>query len=194
MENAIMRNDNNKISTKKDVANAYSEFVKKCFEDVNNEMSDEEKQRIEERIRAKLKMGKKLSSKEMEYLRKYNPLMYQRALRIQKMAEMVEEQLKHAKSKEEANNIVSQAIGGISDKDPDKECIVAAINRVAGDFRKSSVYNRLPNTNEEARKMKDKSSEKCYNKENSESDADDLFGWTPLQEVIDELPKFSMNA
>ena len=55
--------------------------------------------------------------------------MYAHALRVQRMAEAVEEQLKHAKSKEEADRIISFALSGISKNDPDREYIFAAVNR-----------------------------------------------------------------
>ena len=39
------------------------------------DLSDEEKERMDAKIMAKLKAGKKLSQKEMEYLRRTNPMM-----------------------------------------------------------------------------------------------------------------------
>ena len=81
-------------------------------------------------------------------------MMYLRALRIQKAAEAVKEQLKQAKSKEQVTKIVSQSLAGISDKDPDKEYMVAAINEVAEEFKKTSAYARLPDTDADAAKEK----------------------------------------
>lgn len=69
---------------------------------------------MDAQITAKLQSGKKLSQKEMDYLRKTNPIMYAHALRVQRMAEAVEEQLKQAKSKEEADQIISSALSGCS--------------------------------------------------------------------------------
>lgn len=186
------------------VKQAKEEITKYYFEVTDNylkdEMSEEEKQKMYARIRAKLKAGKKLTSKELEFLRKNDPIMYQRALRIQKMAENVKNQLKQAKSKQQANMIISQSMGGISDKDPDKEYMVAAINRIATEFRKSGAYSRLPATDEEAMKKgkKVKVSDKDFgddSDDNSDNDSDiDLFNWTPLQEIIDSLPKFNVNV
>lgn len=56
----------------------------------------------------------------MEFLRMNYPDEYQHALRIQKMAEMLENQLKHAKSKQEADGYIAAALNGIPDDDPDK--------------------------------------------------------------------------
>ena len=50
--------------------------------------------------------------------------MYAHAMRVQKMAEAIEEQLKHAKSKEEADRIILSSLTGISKNDPDKEYII----------------------------------------------------------------------
>lgn len=187
--NTVSVDENTKhVSTKEDIARYYFEVMN----DFEDEMSDEKKQKIQAGIRAKLKAGKKLTTEEMNYLRKYEPLMYQRALRIQKMAENVENQLKHARSKQEANMIISQSVAGISDKDPDKEYIAAAINRVATKFRQSRAYAALPETPDDAYKKK-----KNVNRSNEQSDEeseDDLFKWTPLSEIIDSFPEFNVKA
>ena len=44
----------------------------------------------------------------------------------------------------------SSAIAGVSDKDPDKEYLLAAYNEVSKNFHKSPAYQRLPNTPEDA--------------------------------------------
>lgn len=76
---------------------------------------------------------------------------YQHALRIQKMAEMLENQLKHAKSKQEADGYIAAAVSGIPDDDPDKECLVAAFNEISKEFHHSSAYHRLPDTPEDVK-------------------------------------------
>ena len=155
------------------------------------DLSDEEKEKMDARIMAKLKAGKKLSQKEMEYLRRTNPMMYAQAMRIQKMAEAVEEQLKHARSKEEANRIVSSAISGISKNDPYKEYIVAAINRVSTEFHKSGAYSKLPNTIEDAKKKGAHTNDVEFSDgEENEEDEFDLMNWSPLTEVYDSMPTF----
>ena len=159
------------------------------------DMSDEEKEKMDARIMAKLKAGKKLSQKEMEYLRRTNPMMYAQAMRIQKMAEAVEEQLKHARSKEEANRIVSSAISGISKNDPYKEYIVAAINRVSTEFHKSGAYSKLPNTIEDEKKKGAHTNNVEFSDgEENDEDEFDLMNWSPLAEVYDSMPTFSAGA
>lgn len=159
------------------------------------DLSDEEKEKMDARIMAKLKAGKKLSQKEMEYLRRTNPMMYAQAMRIQKMAEAVEEQLKHARSKEEANRIVSSAISGISKNDPYKEYIVAAINRVSTEFHKSGAYSKLPNTIEDVKKKGAHTNNVEFSDgEENDEDEFDLMNWSPLTEVYDSMPTFSAGA
>ena len=192
METIFAAKENKTVSTKEEMINYYLQKTLDC----DNEMTDDEKKAMEARIESKLKRGKKLSAKEMEYLRKYNPMMYIRALRIQKAAEAVKEQLKQAKSKEQVTNIVSQSLAGISDKDPDKEYMVAAINEVAEEFKKTSAYARLPDTDADAAKRKTSTAKKPFedSEDDGENEEDDLMSWTPLSEVIESLPTFSANA
>lgn len=191
----MKQSQNNDTVIMKEVSNYY---LKQLQNNQDNEMSEEKKKNIENRILSKLKMGKKLTAGEMEYLRKYNTTLYYRALRIQKMAEAVKEQIKHAKSKEEVDRIVAQNMEGISDKDPDKECIVAAINEVANKFKQTDAYKRLPNTDEEAQKRKKSGAKAEIDFDNDDEDSKDLdfdvMNWTPLQEVIDSLPTLNINA
>lgn len=159
-------------------------------------MSDEDRTKMDARIMEKLKSGKKLSQKELEYLRKTNPVMYTHAMRVQRMAEAVEEQLKHAKSKEEADRIVSSAINGISKNDPDKEFITAAVNRINMEFHKSGAYDKLPDTGEEANHGRDQISGDVFSdgEEDEDTDGFDLRNWSPLTEVYNSIPTFSAGA
>ena len=108
----------------------------------------------EDTLVKKLKSGKKLSAKELDFLRRTDPILYAHALRVQRMAEALKQQLSHAKSKQEANDMITSAIAGVSDKDPDKEYLLAAYNEVSKNFHKSPAYQRLPNTPEDAKKRK----------------------------------------
>lgn len=161
-------------------------------------MSDEDRAKLDAQITEKLKLGKKLSQKEMNYLQKTNPIMYAHVLRVQRMAEAIEEQLKHARSKEEADRIVSSSLTGISKNDPDRKYIYAAINRISNEFHKSGAYEKLPNTTEEANKKNSKESGDVFSDAEDEKDSDndgfDLKNWSPLTEVYDALPKFVVNA
>ena len=145
--------DTKKVSTVEELP----QYMLKCIYDNNvAEESEEAKQKLE--------AGKKLTKEELSWLQRNDPIAYAHAIRVQMIAEEVEKELKAAKSKEEANRIVSTAVSGISDDDPDKEYIVAAVNRVSDEFHKSGAYSRLPGTQESAEKRKQKKENGEYQK------------------------------
>ena len=84
----LKKEEPKKITTTKELA----QYILESGNDVEK-MSEEDRSTMDAQITAKLQSGKKLSQKEMDYLRKTNPIMYAHALRVQRMAEAVEEQL-----------------------------------------------------------------------------------------------------
>ena len=121
----LNQEESKKITSTKELV----EYILESRNDIEK-MSDDDRAKMDAQILAKLKSGKKLSQKEMDYLRKTNPIMYSHAMRVQRIAETIEEQLKHAKSKEEADRIISSSLSVISKNDTDKVYIVAAVNRI----------------------------------------------------------------
>ena len=182
----------------------------KSREKLGNEIATSIRERIEEskkhseqndekmmtKIMAKLKSGKKLTQKEESYLKQHNPELYLQYLRIRRMAEAMASRLKHANSKEEVNDIIMQTISGISDKDPYKEYIVAALNEVAKEFKDTDAYSELPTTSEKANEKKKSSTQKDEDSfSNNTSDEDfDPMTWSPLQELVDAMPTFESPA
>lgn len=147
-------------------------------------------------IMAKLNAGKKLTPKEMEYLRRTNPVLYAHALRVQMMINAIEEQLKHARSKEEVNRILSSSMIGISKNDPARAYMLAAINRIEKEFHQSGAYSKLPDTIKEEKDKNAKGSGDVFkDAEEEEDDIDfDLKSWSPLNEIYDNMPKFNVGA
>ena len=178
-----------KITSTKELA----QYIIESGNDVEK-MSEEDRAKMDARIMAKLKSGNKLSQKELDYLRKTNPIMYAHAMRVQRMAEAIEEQLKHAKSKEEADSIISASLSGISKNDPDREYIYAAVNRISTEFHKSGAYEKLPNTVEEDDKKNRESGDVFSDAEDEDDEGFDLKNWSPLTEVYDSMPTFSVGA
>ena len=173
-----------------------ADYIKKSVDETEKYTNDERAEK-EAKIVRKLKMGGKLTKEELRFLQKVNPILYSQAMRVEALAKAVEEQVKHAKSKEEANRIVSTAIGGISKEDPAREYIFAAIDRISTNMRKSPGYSRLPNTEEEAKRTRrTKSQINFKDEEDNEDNSDgfDISGWSPLQEIIDVMPKFEVGA
>lgn len=163
----------------------------------DDDLSDDKRKELDSRIMAKLSSGKKLSQKELEYLQRTNPIMYAQAMRIQRLAKALEEQLKHAKSKEEVNQIFTNALSSIKN-DPDKEYLMASYNRISEEFRKSKMFHALPDTIEEANRKKKRTNPDKNLFENDEDehadDEYDLKAWSPLQELYDQMPSFEISA
>lgn len=158
------------------VKDAISEAVKEKYE-----LTEEEKKAMDSRIEWKLKTGKKLTAKEMEYLKYYHPDLYRVAGRIEQKRKTLRNQLKHAKSKEEVQKTISVAFAG-AERDPDKEYIMAMIQKEAGDFMKSAAYARLPQSLEEGKKKKTSDSTRYFaakekeEQETWQADGKTMFG------------------
>jgi len=105
--------------------------------DITSGMSEEEKQDYEKKIRAKLQRGANLSVEELNYLRIHNPELYRSAMRVKTAKQQLKEQLRHCKSKQEANTLIVRSISRISDKDPDKTYLTAGLRKVAEEFKKN---------------------------------------------------------
>ena len=143
----------------------------------NKAQSDEEKGKRLGAIQAKLRAGKKLISEEMDYLRANDPEAYMHALRIQQARKSLEASLKHAKSRQEAQEIISSAVSSITKNDPDREAMIAAVSDVADKFMKSAEYNKLPATDDEAKKKrKNQFSDEAEEDEDSTSHLDIFDG------------------
>ena len=157
----------------------------------NGDSTQESDERMMAKIRAKVKRGKKLSSKEETYLKTHDPELYLQYMRIRKMAKCLENQLKNANSKEEVNDIIYQFMNSVPDKDPYKDAIINALEEVVKEFKNSDAFQKLPATSEEG--PKDESSSKDSEDEDSE-DSFDPMSWSPLQEVIDAMPTFDASS
>ncbi len=118
---------------------------------VSRAEDEESEKRKAEKISQKLNAGKKLTASEMDFLRRTNPDMYMKALRIQMKREMVENSLKNCKSKKEVEEVAGLQLGMINDKDPDREALTNAVNEVVKEFKKSDKYKSLPQESEEKR-------------------------------------------
>lgn len=151
----------------------------------NSDAQEKNNSEMLSRIMSKLKNGKKLSAKELDFLRRNDPVLYAHALRIQRMADALKQQLSNAKSKQEANDKFTIAVSSVSDKDPDKEYLLAAYNEVAKEFHRSPAYQRLPATPKEAKKKKQTTQNASIA---PSGEKEDLLLWSPLQELIDEAP------
>ena len=154
-------NRTNNISTQKEnekkcLSQVRKEFVEQVMDKIQgiDFVSEEEREKFQVKLEYKIKSGAKLSQKEMNYLRRYSPYMYQQMVRVQQKREMLKNRLKNCRTKEEAHWVIGEAFSSISDKDPVREAMVAAVQNVSIQFCSSDTYKKLPDTEEELRKTK----------------------------------------
>lgn len=147
-------------------------FKEKVQENSNDgQMSEEEKSRELQKILRKLKSGARLTGEDLSFIRHFYPEMYVHVVRIQNQRKQLENQLKSAKSKEEASQIFSQAMTGIAKDDPDKEMLQAAYSKAYSEFQSTSEYKKLPETNQEAKVEKEmKSHRSVYEQDEVEQE------------------------
>ena len=197
-----MKNFNFEVpnDSKKDKVRLGEEIASKIREQVRESSNDKSQndEKMMRKIMAKLKSGKKLTTKEENYLKQHNPELYLQYLRIRRMAEALESRLKNADSKEEVNDIIMESLSAISDKDPYKEYIIAALDEVAKEFKNSDGYEALPATSEEASEKagssgKSEGKNDSSDDKNSEDDFDPM-SWSPLQEIVDSMPTIDFPA
>lgn len=156
---------------KNDTLQTKNEMIKEAIEGIYFK-SEEEKKSYEQKIDRKIKDGAKLSQSEMNYIRRTNPTMYMRILRVQMQRENLGNKLKRCKSKKEVQNVYCQAMSSISKEDPDKTALVSAYNNVTNEFKKSKEYKALP-------RVIKKEEEKTKNEKNQKQKA------FIMEEIID---------
>lgn len=109
-------------------------------------MTEEQKESYKNRIRQKMKSGKKLSADEMNFLRMNDVNMYCSALRVENARQILRTRLKNCKSKEQVESVVSGEYVALKEtkSDPDGEYLSAMVRQEVGTFKKSNAYARLP--------------------------------------------------
>lgn len=197
----INANTEAKPSEKKSSAQIKAEFVKGIMDRINGDdfESEEERQAFENKIQQKIKNGAKLSAKEMAYIRRTNPYIYQQVVRVQQRREALKEQLRHCRTKEEAQQVMSNAMTSISDKDPARDAMIAAVQNVSQQFRDSEAYQKLPDTEEDLKKAKksDSTMEDPFKEDAEEDDGSTVsysFGSGGYQEAVSSETIFQAGA
>lgn len=145
-----------KVTTMEEYIEKFRDRVQDGFHE--SQMSEEDKAKELQKILRKLKSGVKLTGDELSFIKRFYPQMYSHVMRVQNQRQQLENQLKSAKSKEEAAQIFANAMGGIAKDDPDKEMLQAAYSKAYTEFQSTAQYRSLPETNQEAKKEKQKSS------------------------------------
>ena len=197
----INANTEAKPSGKKSLAQIRAEFIKGIMDRINGDdfESEEERQAFENKIQQKIKNGAKLSAKEMAYIRRTNPYIYQQVVRVQQRREALKEQLRHCRTKEEAQQVMSNAMTSISDKDPARDAMIAAVQNVSQQFRDSVAYQKLPDTEKDLKKAKksDSTMEDPFKEDAEEDDGSTVsysFGSGGYQEAVSGEVAFNAGA
>lgn len=190
MQNTMLNNNTAVQENAEQTVNTGQSVWKSVIEemiDPASGMSEEEIKEYESKIQAKLKRGKKLTAKEMDFLRIHNPDLYRTALRIQLRKQQMEQQLKSCRSKAEAAEVARRSITSISAEDPDKEYLVAGLSETMRQFKKSSAYARLPQTEERDQRKKKRGRINNFEEKTEDDKGREI---TPIQELLDILPTF----
>ena len=116
---------------------------------MSRQKTEEPEEERLKKIEQKLRSGKRLTREELEFLKSRSPYLYQQAIRIQHMADGLKEQLKHCKTKQQAQQLISQTQAMVGAKDPMREAVLAALGRVKKEFTDSEYYKKLPADEEE---------------------------------------------
>ena len=158
------------------------------------DMTEDEEAKLYASITQKLKSGKRLSPKEIDFIRQTDPQLYMQYVRIRANAEAMEAQLKNAKTKQQVNNIVIMSTNSVSEKDPCREYVLAALQRVAEEFRASPEYARLPATEDKDEKKNGDKYKVDKDGKDDEDEEEDIFSWSPLYEEVKNMPKFNVRS
>ena len=94
--------------------------------------------------------------------------------------------MKKCKSKQEVREVVENAITHVSEKDPDRDAIIATYQEAYQEFRKTARYRRLPDTRKEAEEEEKQGKRKSQAFEGDPAE----LARTPLSEIYDALPVF----
>ncbi len=133
----------------------YAMEMFKKMQDITAEgsrMNEEKKEQEMQRIQQKINNGEKLTAMEMAFIRRYYPEMYPRVMRIQAQRQALESRLKQAKSKEEVEQIYSEAMSSIAEEDPDKASLQAAYTKAYTEYKETDRYKSLPEKEEKDKK------------------------------------------
>ena len=169
--------------------NAMWKKVISKMEELPDEMSELERQAYEHKIERKLKAGKRLTSKELNYLRTHNPELYKIAKHVETSRKSLRIKLKNCKSKQDVHNVIQEQFTALRamKNAPAQEYMAAMVQREIRNFKKSSAYAKLPLNRKEAVKKKKKVLCETEREENEEEVYSKAVFFNKLQMQCDTL-------
>ncbi|WP_167959299.1 hypothetical protein [Anaerosporobacter faecicola] len=131
------------------------------------------------KIRTKLKLGKRLTASEMQFLKEYDMTLYMKAVKLEMTRKMMKEQIRHCKSKEEVQQVIQNQMN-CANKTEDAQMTLAAISDESGKVLKSKEYLKLPSTKEEEKREKKKGHiHSCsYDRDQREKEDNEISSFT----------------
>ncbi|MDD2971786.1 MAG: hypothetical protein PHE02_06615 [Lachnospiraceae bacterium] len=146
-----------KISTSRNMKNQSTESTaSEIISSIQNGSRDSDAGKTEklQKILNKFRSGKKLTAEELEYLRQYAPEMYQKVIQIQQQREAIEQEMKSARTKEEAEQVLSQVTTMISGQKGD-EFTQEAMSSQLTDAVKEGMEGKQYRDDEELNRQKE---------------------------------------
>ncbi|SFR81074.1 hypothetical protein [Anaeromicropila populeti] len=107
-------------------------------------LSESDKEKKCQRIMAKVKSGKRLTSNELAFLQQYYPELYIQAKKYMAEKEAFESRLKQARTKEEVNNLITYELQKCSQSAADPESKMNSVLESAKEFKQTEQYKKLP--------------------------------------------------
>lgn len=130
---------------------------------------EQDSQKIQARlssIQAKLKLGKKLTASDLAFLREYAPMLYTKAILMQKSREVLRTRMENCKSKEAVQKEISNQLTSIRGAKDDIDMKVAVVKDESQKFMKTEAYTKLPSS-EKKRKDEEKNESDMENRKGS---------------------------
>jgi hypothetical protein len=171
----------------KETANDNSRKNVRCFvEELSSgiaRMSDYDKSAYINNIYKKYRAGKKLTAEEMNYLKNNDPDTYLHAMRVKMKRAILEEKLKNAKTRREAEMAYEEAQLNIDNKDPDRDVLQATYYDVWYQFARDGMYSKLQT--DEAIMARQRATQRLYESCNYSAHAEYADGQGEVKSVYE---------
>lgn len=104
------------------------------------------------RITGKLKAGKKLTSKELQYLKRFCQELYVEAIKIQRKRNAFEQKIENCQTKEEVMAAMAFEMAHVIEEGENVETLMNAYEDILKEYKKTNKFNALPDREEDEEK------------------------------------------
>lgn len=150
VENKLNDQDNSSSDKVTEKRNSIGSLLQSIDENIEkaNQNKEKKNEKTTRKIIAKMKAGKKLSSKEMEYLKRFCKELYAEAIKIQRKRNAFEEKIEHCQTKQEVMAAMTFEMGHVIEEGENVEVLMNGFENVLKEFKKTNKFNRLPDRQE----------------------------------------------